>query len=386
MRAEYPATEQMSRHVGFLALLACSISALLTAFVAVTDQPLSWEFSISDPPAASAEPLFATVFDYESSPASAHSPSISIFEDRARILWFEGTRESHEDVVINSVEIVPETTSTGWKATQRDEFVDRHVLAEKTLPRQDIWSLGNTVQFTPGSEAVLATVVSVGGWAAASIAVVEFAGEDVSQVRKLHLSPMLNRSHLVRNSTLQYADQSVAIPAYFEMGNAFGELVRLDQAGRVADKRRITQGRLGIQPEIVVLGTHDAVALLRNINRTPDGLMASWTEDGGQSWSPPKPLGLPNPNSPVAAIRLSDGRILMAFNDDPVRNNILALATSSDDGLSWERVAVLESGGGDVRYPDFARLPDGSLLLAYSFGSKKGIRAHVLNMAWIDAQ
>ena len=160
------------------------------------------------------------MFDYVSSPASAHSPSINIFEDRARILWFEGTRESHEDVVINSVEIVPETTSAGWKATQRDEFVDRHVLAEKTLPRQDIWSLGNTVQFTPGSESVLATVVSVGGWAAASIAMVEFVGEDVSQVRKLQLSPMLNRSHLVRNSTLQYADQSVAIPAYFEMGNA----------------------------------------------------------------------------------------------------------------------------------------------------------------------
>ncbi|WP_299732163.1 sialidase family protein [uncultured Tateyamaria sp.] len=327
-----------------------------------------------------------TVFDYESSPASAHAPAIRTFEDRVQVVWFEGTRESHEDVVIKSVDITLKDGQSDWKAEDVSEFFDRHDLVRATQPSQEIWSLGNTIQFAEGEKAALATVVSVGGWAAASIARVEFVGDEVSTVRKLRLSPMLNRSYLVRNSTLRYVDGSVAIPAYFEMGNAFGELVRLDQAGNVVDKRRITQGRFAIQPEVVVLGPKKAVALSRNYDKDSDRLIASWTEDGGQSWGAPKLLGLPNPNSPVAATRLNDGRVLMAFNDDPTHNHTLTLAISADDGHEWERIAVLENGEGEVRYPDFAQLPDGSLLLVYSFGSKKGIRAHVLNNAWVDAQ
>ena len=370
----------------FQALAACCLSLALTAYVFFTEKTLSWEFAIPEPLAEGGTPLFETVFDYASHPASAHSAAISIFEDRARIQWFQGTRESHEDVVIKSVDIVASDAPAGWQATEISDFVDRQAMAAKTWPRQEIWSLGNTIQFSEGSDAALATVVSVGGWAAASIALVEFEADQVSNVRKLRLSPMLNRSHLVRSSTLHYADGSVAIPAYFEMGNSFGELVRLDETGHVADKRRITQGRFAIQPEIVVSGPKNAVALSRNFDKKSDRLVASWTEDGGQSWSEPKLLDLPNPNAPVAAIRLSGGRILMAFNDDPVHGHTLALAVSSDEGLNWDRIAVLETGGGDARYPDFARLPDGSILLAYSFGSKMGIRAHVFNEAWVDTQ
>lgn len=370
----------------FQALAACCFSLVLTAYVSFTEETLSWEFAVSEPVAKGGDPMFETVFDYASHPASAHSAAISIFEDRARVQWFEGTRESHEDVVIKSVNIIPSDGLAGWKATELGHFVDRQTLAAKTWPRQEIWSLGNTIQLFEGSDSALATIVSVGGWAAASIAHVEFEGDQVSKVHKLRLSPMLNRSHLVRSSTLRYADGSVAIPAYFEMGNSFGEIVRLDKVGQVADKRRITQGRFAIQPEIVVSGPKSAVALLRNFDKESDRLVASWTEDGGQTWSAPKLLDLPNPNAPVAAIRLSGGRILMAFNDDPVHGRTLALAISSDEGLTWQRVAVLESGDGNVRYPDFARLPDGSILLAYSFGSKMGIRAHVFNEAWVDIQ
>lgn len=367
-------------------LLACSLSLLFTAYALITEEPLSWEFALAEPPANDGEPLFTTVFDYDSSPASAHSPSIRVFEDHVQVVWFEGTRESHRDVVIKSVDITLEDEQTGWAAQNISKFFDRQALANATQPPQKIWSLGNTIQLADGEDAALATVVSVGGWAASSIARVEFAGNEVSAVRKLRLSPMLNRSHLVRNSTFRYADGSVAIPAYFEMGNAFGELVRLDRAGNVADKQRITQNRFAIQPEVVVLAPKRAVALSRNFDKNSDRLIASWTTDGGQSWSDPKLLELPNPNSPVAAIRLNDGRILMAFNDDPTHNKTLALAISANEGHVWKRIAVLETGEGNVRYPDFAKMPDGTLLLTYSFGSKKGIRAHVFNTAWVDAQ
>jgi len=371
----------------FQAFAACFLSLIMSTFAWINEKPLSWEFAVDDLPTSFGNPLFTTVFNYSSSPASAHSPAIRVFDDHAQIVWFEGTQEGHEDVVIKSVDINFEEGETNWKAEDVRELFDRQALSKATQPSEEIWTLGNTIQLAEGEKTVLATVVSVGGWAAASIARVEFSGHEVSAVRKLRLSPMLNRSHLVRNSTVRYSDGSIAIPAYFEMGiSAFGELVRLDQTAKVADKRRITQGRFAIQPEIVVLGPNSAVALSRNFDRDSDRLIASWTDDGGQIWGTPKLLDLPNPNSPVAAIGLSDDRILMAFNDDPVHNRTLALAVSADKGREWKRIAVLEANEGDVRYPDFAKLPDGSLLLVYSFGSKGGIRAHVFNTAWVDAQ
>ena len=92
----------MTKSFGSQMLAACSLSLILTAYALITEEPLSWEFALADPPTTGGEPLFKTVFDYVSSPASAHSPSIRVFEDHVQLVWFEGTREGHEDVVIKN--------------------------------------------------------------------------------------------------------------------------------------------------------------------------------------------------------------------------------------------------------------------------------------------
>jgi len=114
-------------------------------------------------------------------------------------------------------------------------------------------------------------------------------------------------------------------------------------------------------------------------------LLVSRTQDGGQSWSPAAPVGIENPSSPVAALNLGEGRILMAINDDADRPQRLRLILGTDEGADWRLLHEFE-GDGALRYPMLRRLPGDEIVLTYSKGTKRGVVAHVFNPAWVAAQ
>ena len=148
--------------------------------------------------------------------------------------------------------------------------------------------------------------------------------------------------------------------------------------------------------------------------RKSDFIFRSESEDGGLSWSAPKPTPLPNNNSSIQARLLPDRRIVLAFNDISasggagessvppwvqdkeaflskceitersaiwgVPRNPLVLAVSADEGIHWERVLTVESDPelrsnhdekgafvGDYSYPSLLAASDGRLHLAYSY-------------------
>ncbi len=372
----------------FRLLLLLAVSLGLSVFSTLRSQGLSWAFaptSFGAPSGPQAVPKFDKIMEYASAAGTAHSAAIRPLDDGFSILWFDGTEEAHSDVVIkqSTFRLVDEK----WVSSPPENLLVKEELAAQSVPKQSVWTLGNVITGADGNNTLFATIVSVGGWAAASITKVGMDGTQISDARKLSLSPMLNRSHLVRAPVVPYSDGTTAIPAYFEMGKAFAELIRLDDQGRVRDKRRITHGRLAIQPMIVPLDDHNAVALMRNFDKKSDRLVATWTADGGRNWTIPELLSdIPNPNAPVAALLLSDGQILMAFNDSATDASILKLALSKDQGKTWKRIKTLENGNGSARYPAMHRLPDGDILLTYSHGNKRGIRAFVFNEAWVFAQ
>ena len=75
----------------------------------------------------------------------------------------------------------------------------------------------------------------------------------------------------------------------------------------------------------------------------------------------------------------------MAANDDAERPELLRLMLSEDEGHSWRILHTFE-GADDLRYPMLRWLPAGEIVLSYSKGAKKGVVAHVFNMAWVMAQ
>lgn len=366
----------MRRRIG-AALLGLS---LLTGGLHATRAPApDWRFAMPQIAPAEGPPRLAHAFEYRSPAGTAHAPALRILDGAASVLWFDGSREAAGDVRILAAPL-----ELGAEA---ELLLERGDVAAALRPRQAVRVLGNTIQAGQG-RALLATVVSLGGWAAASIVHLSMGPDGPARGRRLVLSPFLNRSHLVRAPSVAFENGDIGVPAYFEMGAVFGEFLRISPEGRVRAKRRMSVGMRAIQPMVVPLSPLRAVAFLRDFDPETDRLVAVWTEDGGQSWSDPERLALPSPDAPVAALRLSGGQILMAFNDAAARADSMDLALSSDGGRSWRRLGPIDGpdGEGDLRYPALAHLPGGDIALVYSFGSKAGIRGWRFNEPWVAAQ
>jgi predicted neuraminidase len=110
------------------------------------------------------------------------------------------------------------------------------------------------------------------------------------------------------------------------------------------------------------------------------------TGDTGATWSGPRVLDLPNPDSALNALLLSNGSILLAFNDSKYYRENLRLAISGDSGVSWTRVATLEDmEGQEFSYPYMIRGRNGLIHLVYTW-RRKGIKHVEFNEAWIREQ
>ena len=366
-----------------LAILGLGLVSLCLSVWAIrADAALSWRFMVPEAVAPEGEPVFETVFDYTAETGQAHSPGILVREEGFTIIWFEGSEEAQADVDIHYTGF--ERDTEGWLRGTTGLLVTRGGLARVMAPRQIVVTLGNTIENEAVRDGLYATVASVGGWAMASVVDVRAPGGQPSRARKLDLSPVLGRSNLVKSPMVEYADGSYGLPAYFEMGSTFGVLARLDKAGRVRDTRRMNGFGKPIQPMVVPLSETRAVAFLRDFDPSRK-LLVSRTEDGGQSWSRVAPMAVENPSSPVAALGLGEGRILLAVNDDGDRPEVLRLVLSEDEGESWRVLEEFE-GDGALRYPMLRRLRTGEIVLAYSKGTKRGLVAHVFNQAWVAAQ
>lgn len=370
-------------HLGILALTLLSLG--LSGYAIWRDKGLEWSFAVSTPPAPQGAPRFETVFDYSVDQGVAHAPAIALREGGADIVWFQGSSEAQPDVEIHRARLTRTPDGT-WQADAPAAIITSPALADVFTPQQLVVTLGNTIENEAKPDSLYATVVSVGGWAMASVADVTMRDGHPVHARKLNLSPFLNRSFLVKSPMVAYADGSHGLPAYFEMGSTYGALVRFDEKGRVRDQRRMTgDGVKPIQPMVVPLDADRGVAFLRDFNDS-GRLYVSRTADGGQSWSRAEATDIAHPNAPVAALPVSGGRLLMALNGDAQSADLLHLAVSEDDGATWRVIQTLDRKPGDARYPMLRRLDDGDILLVYSHGTKTGLRAVVMNEAWVAAQ
>jgi len=366
-----------------LAILALAgLSLCLSLWSIRRDVPLNWRFARPEALPDTRTPRFETLLEYTIPEGQAHAPAIVQDGNGFLVIWFQGSAEAKPDVDIFAVHFTRE--GEVWNGSEPARHLTREALARALEPRQLVVTLGNTIQNDAAPGHLYTTAVSVGGWAMAAIADVATGARGPVRASKLNLSPILNRSFLVKSPMVSYADGSHALPVYFEMGATYGALVRFDARGRVRDQRRMSgSGIKAVQPMIVPLDATRALAFLRDLDRSGT-LWLSRTSDGGQSWSPAEALAIANPNAPVAALSLGNGRILMAMNDDADAPDALRLAVSEDEGASWRHVHRFEARGA-LRYPMLARVGD-DIALTYSTDGKRGIRLHLFNAAWVMAQ
>lgn len=318
---------------------------------------------------------------------SVHVASLcEISGGRLLATWYGGTREGARDVNLYTATLG--RSETNWSAP-------RAVLTRETAQRElgrYVKKVGNALLFSDGGERVNLLYVSIafGGWSGSALNLKSSAdgGQTWSPSQRLHLSPFFNISELVKNQPVALDGGGWVVPIYHELAGKFSELLWLSGPAESPSyhKTRVNGGVTGFQPALVPLSARRALLLARD-NSKAGQLWASRSEDAGESWSALAQAGLPNPFSGLDAIRLRDGRVLLAFNDTRDNRSNLRLAVSLDAGATWQRLSPLveEESGQEFSYPFLLQSSDGLIHLVYTW-KRKGIRHVVFNSAWLATQ
>jgi predicted neuraminidase len=314
----------------------------------------------------------------------SHVASISELPDGSlAATWYAGSREGAGDVAIYFSTRGP--GDSRWSAPRT--LVTRESAA-RDLNRY-VRKVGNAVLFADGAGRLwlLYVTVSIGGWSGSSLNLTTSSngGATWTQSQRLTLSPFFNLAELVKNGPTPLLHGQWAVPIYHELVSTFPEVLWLDETpnGIRASKSRVGAGWFGYQPALAPLSIDTALAVLRN-DSAANTLSIAHTEDRGETWSTPQSLALPNPDAGLDAIRLSDGRLLLAFNDSKTGRENLRLALSLDVGQTWTRIAtVAEEPGADFSYPFLMQAANGDVHLVYTW-KRAAIRHVVFNTPWLD--
>ena len=142
-----------------------------------------------------------------------------------------------------------------------------------------------------------------------------------------------------------------------------------------------------IQPSVVRRSDGTLVAYMRDSGSRPGRVLTASSKDEGETWSVALDTEIPNPGSSLEAIRLHDGRWLMAFNESERGRHNMTLALSDDEGQTWKWKRRLEDSPDRARsfgYPSLIQAMDGSVHLTYSYKDGKAAIQHVtLDVAWV---
>lgn len=318
--------------------------------------------------------------------ASVHVASLAEFAPgRLAACWYGGSKEGARDVAIY-LTVRDDAQGSHWSSLAPVVVAQS---AERELQRY-VKKVGNPLLFSAGEGRLHLLFVSIaaGGWSGSSLNLKETldGGKTWSPARRLVLSPFFNVSELVKNAPVPVEGGGWCVPIYHEMIGKFPEFLWLDVPNALAPavRSRPFGGRTAFQPALVPLGARRALLLCRTAcDRTE--LFGSRTEDGGVHWTSPAPVGLPNSGSGIAALRLTDGRILLAFNDTHSGRDNLRLAVSADDGETWRRGATVASEpGAEFSYPYLLQTRDGRIHLAFTW-KRTAIRHVEFNTTWLES-
>ena len=266
--------------------------------------------------------------------------------------WFGGTHEKHEDVGI---------------------WVARHVDGKWTAPVEvanGVWDDGkrypcwNPVLFQVKNGPLL-LFYKVGPdprtwWG--MITMSRNQGVDWSEPRKLpdgYAGPIKNKPVMIGETLVcGSSTEDNGWRVHVELMSDRGRERKL--IGPLNDGKEVG----AIQPTILI-HPNDVLQMLCR-TKGPRKICEFWSKDGGLTWNELKLIDLPNPNSGIDAVTLSDGRHLLVYNHTPRGRSPLNVAVSAD-GVKWQAALVLENELGEYSYPAVIQAADGLVHITYTW-------------------
>lgn len=375
--------------------LTISLLLLISLAGKLFNQPAPGQFIVSNPTPATHEnihsqELFISDFASHGSSNEVHSAAaIELENNNIMAFWYGGTREGHKDVTI--YKNIWNSTTGQWG--QETSIISREITRDSTS--RYIRKLGNPVVTRGADNSIwlFYVSVSVGGWAGSAInlSISHNEGQSWSPSKRLISSPFLNLSTLLKGSPIHYSDGTTGLPVYHELLGKFGELLKLDSYGNVIDKTRLSWGKTSLQPVIIPGSPTQAVNLMRYQGDAPHRILFQTTQDAGLSWSPVEKSQLPNPNAGIFGLKLFNSRqLLLAFNNDEQEREDMTLASSDDNGKTWQVRKIIEQNRLEIpdnarqfSYPWLLQTKNGNIHLLYTW-HKSHIKHIVFNLSWLN--
>lgn len=297
-------------------------------------------------------------------------------------VWYGGTAECQPDVKIYFSQ---QESGAEWSAPR---VIMTRESAARDLHRP-VKALGNTLLLanTDGSLRLLFVTIAMGKWSGSQLnsCLSKDGGLTWTRAERLTLSPFFNFSELVRNRAIAQQGGGWCVPIYQEFLGKFPELLWLgERKGElIYRKTRIAGGCSTFQPCLIPVSEEYAEVLLRDYTSARK-IHFSSSYDGGIEWPFITTTELPNPDAGISGLRLSDGELLVAFNDSAKDRSNLTLAIASKDRKIWRRIVALENEpGANFSYPFLMRSSDGMIRLAYTRRGK-AIALISFNEGWLN--
>jgi len=107
--------------------------------------------------------------------------------------------------------------------------------------------------------------------------------------------------------------------------------------------------------------------------RSKQGVITqSWSTDRGKTWSAMTATPLPNPNSGIDAVTLTNGMQLLVYNHTTRRGREFLNVAVSKDGKAWRAAAVLENtDDSEFSYPAVIETADDLVHITYTWKRRK---------------
>jgi predicted neuraminidase len=268
--------------------------------------------------------------------------------------WFGGTCEGHPDVGIWRSRL----TGSGW--SYPEEIVDTQTTDGS------VGSAFNPVLFQyPQGPTLLFYLSGPLGTAVGNLRVSHDGGLTWSQEQRLPgdtRGATKNKPVLLDDGTLICPDNSSTLT--FHRTRDYGKTWL--KTGAAPDPQKLG----AIQPTIL---THPG-GRLQALGRSQCGsVVMTWSDDGGETWTPLERTDVPNNNSGLDAVTLKDGRHVLVCNPVPIpegrwggpRTPLSVLI--SDDGLDWKLAVTLEDEPGEYSYPSVIQSDDGLVHVVYTW-------------------
>jgi alpha-L-fucosidase len=302
--------------------------------------------------------VIATNLIYQSEPyPSCHASTVLDTGEGILAAWFGGSFEKHPDVCIYAAFY----NNGQW---EKPSMVADGI--ENQLIRNPCW---NPVLFKRDNGDVI-LYYKVGPSPTTWYGAYKISTDNGKTWSKAHRIPN-NLLGPIKNKPVKSPDGGILYPTSIE--DDLGWRIHIEHSAQDLSgwkKIEIDNGEFNaIQPSVLSYKDGRMQLLCRSRNRT---IVESWSYDSGKSWNKVQATSLPNNNSGIDAVTLSNGETqLLIYNPITNGRNKLALAASFD-GKNWKDLLVLEDQEkGEFSYPAIIQGLDGKIYITYTYNRQQ---------------